>query len=83
MAELPHKQSHCPRWEGDQIRFYPHYACFEPSTEQQQARLELVVREYVRYPEDGHEAACLKVRGRSSGSAQLIRERRCPASSQV
>jgi hypothetical protein len=50
-AELPKKQARCPG-KGEpinQIRFYPHCDCFVPSAEQEQQRLEVVVREYVRF----------------------------------
>jgi hypothetical protein len=50
-AELPKKQARCPGPNEaiNQIRFYPHCDCFVPSAEQEQQRLEVVVREYVRF----------------------------------
>jgi hypothetical protein len=50
-VELPVKQARCPG-AGEpinQIRFYPHGDSFVPSAEQEQQRLEVVVREYVRF----------------------------------
>jgi hypothetical protein len=50
-AELPVKQARCPGKSEpiNQIRFYPHSYSFVPTAEQEQHRLELVVREYVRF----------------------------------
>jgi hypothetical protein len=50
-AELPKKQARCPSTDEpiNQIRFYTHCDCFVPSAEQEQQRLEVVVREYVRF----------------------------------
>jgi hypothetical protein len=50
-AELPVKQARCPGADEpiNQIRFYPHSDSFVPTAEQEQHRLEVVVREYVRF----------------------------------
>jgi hypothetical protein len=50
-AELPAKQARCPGKSEpiNQIRFHPLRHGFVPSAEQEQQRLEVVVREYVRF----------------------------------